>query len=239
MATAECDPDLVPKKAEPAPAPVVAPPAPAPAPAPAPTPVAEKVTLSADTLFDFDKAVLRSDGKEKLDDLVDKLKAVDVQTIIDIGYTDRIGSKAYNLKLSESARRNGQGLPGEQGRGRRPDPGQGQRQGEPGDPARPVQRAREPQVDQVSATRSPGRNRGYRHAHTLTASATRTEGPALRRGLFLWVAEIPPPRAALNCRGDWGTAARLATDRTSPDSTRSRRCRCCPRLAPRVYVLRA
>lgn len=101
MATAECDPDLVPKKAEPAPAPVVAPPAPAPAPTPAPTPVAEKVTLSADTLFDFDKAVLRSDGKEKLDDLVDKLKAVDVQTIIDIGYTDRIGSKAYNLKLSD------------------------------------------------------------------------------------------------------------------------------------------
>ncbi len=100
MATMECDPELVPKKAEPAPAPVVAPP-PAPAPAPAPTPVAEKVTLSADTLFDFDKAVLRNDGKAKLDDLVGKLKAVDVQTIIDIGYTDRIGSKAYNLKLSK------------------------------------------------------------------------------------------------------------------------------------------
>ena len=101
MATKECDPDLVPKKAEPAPAPIVAPPAPAPAVTPAPTPVAEKVTLSADALFDFDKSVLRSDGKEKLDDLVDKLKAVDVQTIIDIGYTDRIGSKAYNLKLSD------------------------------------------------------------------------------------------------------------------------------------------
>ncbi len=99
MATMECDPELVAKKAEPAPAPVVTPPAPAPA--PAPTPVAEKVTLSADTLFDFDKSALRSDGKAKLDDLVDKLKAVDVQTIIDIGYTDRIGSKAYNLKLSE------------------------------------------------------------------------------------------------------------------------------------------
>src|SRR5487761_2452218 len=100
MATMECDPELVAKKAEPAPAPVVTPP-PAPAPAPAPTPVAEKVTLSADALFDFDKSALRSDGKEKLDDLVGKLKAVDVQTIIDIGYTDRIGSKAYNLKLSE------------------------------------------------------------------------------------------------------------------------------------------
>ena len=101
MATMECDPDLVPKKAAPAPAPVVAAAGARASRAPAPTPVAEKVTLSADTLFDFDKAVLRNEGKEKLDDLVGKLKAVDVQTIIDIGYTDRIGSKAYNLKLSK------------------------------------------------------------------------------------------------------------------------------------------
>ncbi len=101
MATKECDPDLVPKEAAPAPAPVAAPPAPAPAPMLASKPVAEKVTLSADTLFDFDKSTLRSEGKAKLDDLVDKLKAVAVQTIIDIGYTDRIGSKAYNLKLSK------------------------------------------------------------------------------------------------------------------------------------------
>jgi OmpA-OmpF porin, OOP family len=103
MATMECDPDLMPKTAEPAPAPapMVAPPAPQPAPPAARMPVTEKVTLSADTLFGFDKAVIRPEGKLKLDDLVDKLKAVDVETIIAIGYTDRIGSKAYNLKLSE------------------------------------------------------------------------------------------------------------------------------------------
>jgi OOP family OmpA-OmpF porin len=101
MATMECDPDLMPKTAEAAPAPVVVPPAPQPAPPAARMPVTEKVTLSADTLFDFDKAVVRPEGKLKLDDLVDKLKAVDVETIIAIGYTDRIGSKAYNLKLSE------------------------------------------------------------------------------------------------------------------------------------------
>jgi OOP family OmpA-OmpF porin len=105
MATMECDPDLMPKTAEPAPAPapapVVAPPAPQPAPPAARMPVTEKVTLSADTLFEFDKAVIRPEGKLKLDDLVDKLKAVDMETIIAIGYTDRIGSKAYNLKLSE------------------------------------------------------------------------------------------------------------------------------------------
>ncbi|HEY5293477.1 MAG TPA: OmpA family protein, partial [Burkholderiales bacterium] len=60
MATEECDPDLVPKKAEPAPAPKAAPaPAPKaapPAPPAAPKPVAEKVSMAADAHFDFDKA---------------------------------------------------------------------------------------------------------------------------------------------------------------------------------------
>ncbi len=116
MATMECDPDLVPKKAEPAPAPVVAPPAPAPAPAPAPVvkPVVEKVTMAAETNFDFDKAVLKPEGKARLDDLVDKLKAVNLEVIIAVGHTDSIGTKAYNLKLSAAPRQRSQGLPGEQ-----------------------------------------------------------------------------------------------------------------------------
>jgi OmpA-OmpF porin, OOP family len=101
MATMECDPELVPKKAEPAPAPVVAPPpAPAPAPAPEVRPVVEKVTMAAETNFDFDKAVLKPEGKARLDDLVDKLKAVNLEVIIAIGHTDSIGTKAYNQKLS-------------------------------------------------------------------------------------------------------------------------------------------
>ena len=103
MATTECDPDLVPKKAEPAPAPApMAAPAPAPAPAPkaAPKPVVEKVTMAAETNFDFDKSVLKPEGKAKLDDLVGKLKAVNLEVIIAIGHTDSIGSKAYNQKLS-------------------------------------------------------------------------------------------------------------------------------------------
>ena len=104
MATVECDPDLVPKKAEPAPAPAVAPPSPepkaAPAAPPSPTPVSEKVTMAADAHFDFDKAVLKPEGKAKLDDLVGKLKAVNLEVIIAIGHTDSIGSVAYNKKLS-------------------------------------------------------------------------------------------------------------------------------------------
>jgi len=105
MATEECDPDLVPKKPATAPAPVVAPPPPpapkaAPPAPPAPKPVIEKVTMAADAHFDFDKAVLKPEGKAKLDDLVGKLKAVNLEVIIAIGHTDSIGSVAYNKKLS-------------------------------------------------------------------------------------------------------------------------------------------
>jgi len=104
MATTECDPDLVPKKPAAAPAPAAAPPAaapaPAPAPKPAPKPVKEKVTMAAETNFDFDKAVLKPEGKARLDDLVGKLKAVNLEVVIAIGHTDSIGTKEYNQKLS-------------------------------------------------------------------------------------------------------------------------------------------
>ena len=104
LANAECDPDLVPKSA-PAPAkPAAAPAKPAAAPAKpaaaAPRPTTEKVTLAADALFDFDKAVIKSDAKAKLDDLVAKLKAINLEVIIAIGHTDSVGSAAYNQKLS-------------------------------------------------------------------------------------------------------------------------------------------
>jgi len=86
-----------------APAPVIVPPAPAPAPAPAPVPpapVVEKVTFAADAVFDFDKAVLKNEGKEKLDDLAVKLKGLNLEAIIAVGHTDNVGSDAYNQKLS-------------------------------------------------------------------------------------------------------------------------------------------
>ncbi len=82
--------------AAPAPAPV-AKPAPAPAPAPA---VATKVTYAADAFFDFDKAVLKPEGKAKLDDLVSKVKGINLEVIIAVGHTDSVGSDAYNQKLS-------------------------------------------------------------------------------------------------------------------------------------------
>jgi OOP family OmpA-OmpF porin len=96
-------------KAAPAPAPapkpapaVVAPaakPAPAPAAKPQP-PAATKVTYAADAFFDFDKAVLKAEGKAKLDDLVGKVKGINLEVIIAVGHTDSVGADAYNQKLS-------------------------------------------------------------------------------------------------------------------------------------------
>src|SRR4051812_19924422 len=87
----------------PAPAPVVAP---APAPKPEakpeakPKPVAEKVTFAADVLFDFDKAVVKPEGRSKLDDLANKVKSINLEVVIAIGHADSIGSDEYNQKLS-------------------------------------------------------------------------------------------------------------------------------------------
>ena len=59
------------------------------------------MTVAADALFDFNKAVLRPEGKAKLDDLIAKSKALKLEVILAVGHTDRIGSDAYNQKLSE------------------------------------------------------------------------------------------------------------------------------------------
>jgi OOP family OmpA-OmpF porin len=77
-----------------------APAAPAPAPAPAPVPTSEKVSYSADAFFDFDKAVLKPAGKASLDDLVSKLKDINLEVIIAVGHTDSVGTDEYNQKLS-------------------------------------------------------------------------------------------------------------------------------------------
>ncbi|MDD2919484.1 outer membrane beta-barrel protein [Rhodoferax sp.] len=80
-----------------APAPVyVAPPPPPPPPAPMP----QKVSFSADSLFDFDSAALKPTGRGELDKLAADLRGVDFDVINVTGHTDRIGRQAYNQKLS-------------------------------------------------------------------------------------------------------------------------------------------
>jgi len=105
---AGCDGVPVPATpAAPAPAPAPTPaPAPAPAPAAAPAPVvvaaptSEKVTFAADAFFDFDKSVLKPEGRAKLDDLVSKMSGLNLEVIIAVGHTDSVGSDTYNQKLS-------------------------------------------------------------------------------------------------------------------------------------------
>jgi OOP family OmpA-OmpF porin len=58
------------------------------------------VTFAADTFFDFDRAVLKPEGKAKLDDLVGKIKGITLEVIIAVGHTDVVGSDAYNQRLS-------------------------------------------------------------------------------------------------------------------------------------------
>ena len=91
----ECDSDIVAKDK------CVAPVAAAAAPAPAPKPTADKIKLAADALFDFDKATLKPEGRAKLDDLAAKSKQLKLEVILAVGHTDRLGSDAYNQKLSE------------------------------------------------------------------------------------------------------------------------------------------
>ena len=64
--------------------------------------VIQKVSLSTDVLFDFDKAELKDAGKQKLDELANQVKGAKVDEIVVVGHADRIGSETYNEKLSEA-----------------------------------------------------------------------------------------------------------------------------------------
>lgn len=81
---------------EPAPTPVVVVP---------PTPVHRKAVFDADSsagsLFDFGKADVKPNGKAAIDTFTTELRGADYAVIKVTGHTDRIGSQAYNQKLSE------------------------------------------------------------------------------------------------------------------------------------------
>ena len=98
-------------RAEPAPVPpavapapivaLVAAPAPPPPPPPPPAPpIRRRVSFSADSLFDFAKDTVRPAGKQALDTFAADLKGAQFDVIAVTGYTDRIGSHEYNMKLS-------------------------------------------------------------------------------------------------------------------------------------------
>jgi OmpA-OmpF porin, OOP family len=105
-----CDGAIAPVAAAPAPAAMVAPvaaapaaaapAAAAPAAAPAAGAAATKVTYAADAFFAANSAVLKAAGKAKLDDLVGKVKAINLEVIVAVGHTDSKGNDASNQKLS-------------------------------------------------------------------------------------------------------------------------------------------
>jgi OOP family OmpA-OmpF porin len=81
----------------------VAEPAPPPPPPPISPPVPRapmRTSLSADSLFDFDRSTLKPDGRTALDKLAADLRGLNYDAVSIIGHTDRIGAHAYNLKLS-------------------------------------------------------------------------------------------------------------------------------------------
>jgi OmpA-OmpF porin, OOP family len=80
-------------------APAARPPA---APAAPQPPAATKVTYAADAFFDVNKSVIKPEGKAKMDDLVSKIKGINLEVIIAVGHTDSDGGDAANQKLSVS-----------------------------------------------------------------------------------------------------------------------------------------
>jgi len=59
------------------------------------------MSFAADTFFDFDKSVLKAEGKAKLKELVEKIKNISLEVVIVVGHTDNVGTDAYNQKLSQ------------------------------------------------------------------------------------------------------------------------------------------
>jgi OOP family OmpA-OmpF porin len=78
----------------------VAPPAPAPVFVP-PPPTPKRVSFTAESLFGFDKVVLRPEGKAALDHFAADLAGTQYSVITVEGHTDRLGTSAYNQKLSQ------------------------------------------------------------------------------------------------------------------------------------------
>lgn len=72
----------------------------APALPPAPQPVSEKVSFAAEALFDFDKSIVKPEGKLALDAMLTKLEGMNTEVMIAVGHTDSVGTDAYNAKLS-------------------------------------------------------------------------------------------------------------------------------------------
>lgn len=109
LANADCDPDLVPRQVSAAPPAEAVDSQPAPAEpvtaAPPTEPVAaapvEKTIVTAETLFDTDRAEIKPSGKATLDELIARLRGDNSIIIPIVGYASSTGTEEHNLQLSE------------------------------------------------------------------------------------------------------------------------------------------
>ncbi|QWD36538.1 OmpA family protein [Polynucleobacter paneuropaeus] len=60
-----------------------------------------KITLQADTLYDFNKSDLKPEGKATLDKIAADLSKIKLEVIIAVGNTDSVGTDAYNMALGQ------------------------------------------------------------------------------------------------------------------------------------------
>jgi len=92
------------------PAPMAPPPEPAVAPVAEPAPIVapvvtapprRRVSFSAESLYGFDKSALQPEGKTALDTFAKELEGTRFDMVSVEGHTDRLGTPAYNQKLSQ------------------------------------------------------------------------------------------------------------------------------------------
>ena len=69
--------------------------------APASKVTQSKITLQADTLYDFDKATLKAEGMATLDKIARDLSKIKLEVVIAVGNTDSVGTDAYNMALGQ------------------------------------------------------------------------------------------------------------------------------------------
>jgi len=88
----------------PAPAPVIVAAAPPPPPPPVVVPPAppppRRVSFTAESLFGFDKSTIKPEGRLALDQFAAETRGTRYDVIMVEGHTDRLGSDAYNMRLS-------------------------------------------------------------------------------------------------------------------------------------------
>ena len=60
-----------------------------------------KVTLQADTLFDFDKSVIKPEGQAVLNNIAAQVNSIKLEVVVAVGNTDSVGTDAYNVALGQ------------------------------------------------------------------------------------------------------------------------------------------